>query len=136
MIRKISFIALAGLFGCSGIQDASTKMMPAWTAEHGRAENPSAVPLLYKKTATIGHGWPGINGVAVDQTGDVFVATGDFQVKEVRPPFTGPTHGKIKTLVKCCEYAPGAVGVDSKGDEFFLSVGGSRAGLYRIGPNG
>jgi hypothetical protein len=138
MSKKICFVILACLFGCSGVQGGSAKIIPVWTAADGRGENPLAAPLLYKKTATIGRGWDEIENLAVNYRGDLFATTGSWQIKEVIPPFTGPTHGKMKTLVKCCKYYPDAVAADEAGDEFFLSLGGGshpHGGLYRVGKN-
>ncbi len=138
-------LGLIMLAGCDGSQasgpmpiGAVGKAIPDLTAVDGRDGNPLAAPLLYKKTATIGHGWVGLNNLAVNDSGDVFASTSQG-VKEVIPPFTGPTHGKIRTLVKCCKYYPDAVAADSKGNEFFLDFccgAHPHGGLYQIGERG
>ena len=138
-------LAIFLLAGCGGSQangpmplGAVGNVTPGLTAVDGRNGNPLAAPLLYKKTATIGNAWIDLNNLAVNDSGDVFAST--FQgVKEVIPPFTGRTHGKIRTLVKCCKYYPDAVAADSKGNEFFLDFccgAHPHGGLYRIGERG
>jgi hypothetical protein len=137
MTKKASLVMLACLFGCNGLQSGSTKAVP-WTTVGSRGGNTLPVPLLYKKSATIGFDWIDLNNVAVNASGDVFASTFRL-VKEVRPPFTGRTHGRIKVLVKCCKYYPVAVGADDKGEEFFLDFccgAHPHGGLYLIRKHG
>lgn len=106
----------------------------------GAAHAPLRAPLMAADAAKIllvGTGWVDPDGVAVDGKGDVYVSDYKLgEVREVSPPFTGRTHGKIRVVARDLD-EPISVALDGKGNVYVgLNEGPPYATILQLTPSG
>jgi len=89
------------------------------------------------KIILVGSGWVAPSGVAVDDKGNVYVSDYSLgEVREVSPPFTGRTHGKIRVIAKGLA-SPISVALDGKGNVYVsLSENPPTITILQITPSG
>jgi hypothetical protein len=128
-------VAAAMLAGCVGMHMQPGP--PTSVVQNMLGATTSAIHPGSAKIILVGTGWAAPSGVAVDSKGNVYV--GDFQLaelKEVSPPFTGRTHGKIRVLARQLG-SPNSVAVDGKGNVYVgINESPPAATLLQITPAG
>jgi streptogramin lyase len=85
------------------------------------------------KIVLVGSGWKGPGYIAVDGKGSVYVADYGSLVKEVSPPFTGRTHGKIRIIQKY--FSALGIAVDSH-ENVYVSEDSNPGYIEQITPQG
>lgn len=137
VVTRFSFLALA-FFLAACASNGSAPLTPqgvAPAAFSGQAG--SAGPLGTQQIFLVGTRWQAPWNLAVDRTGSVFVTdlpTG--KLYKVKPPFTGPDHGKV-TNVGVYYWYPWGIAVDND-DDAYISEGAPYVGwyIYQVRPGG
>src|SRR5436305_13616903 len=98
-------VSLNAFFARRAAIVALLTVLPACAAEPMTPSMPQALmndhPLLRASGAAeqIGSGFKTPEGIAVDQSGNIYVAdAGDNTVKKIAPPITGPSRGTMTTI--------------------------------------
>jgi hypothetical protein len=111
-IRLGAFPLLAALAGC--IASPSQPSVPTTAQPHVvNAVGPPGTKIIL-----VGTGWKGPGGLAIDAKEDAYVVDTLSVIKRVSPPFTGRTHGKIRTILKD-SYSPLGIAVDGHENVYF-----------------
>ena len=132
------FALLAAVFSLIACEHSATvPSNPPLASDNARLMAPLSADSANRpdsaKIILVGSGWKGPGYIAVDAKGSVYVADYLSLVKEVSPPFTGRTHGKIRIIQKY--FSALGIAVDSH-ENVYVSEDSNPGYIEQITPQG